>query len=834
MMKPLATAGRSALNLSYASALIALVVVGGLAALNENQSREAFRRSSRAEAAEKLDLLRADVQARIDADIQVARGLAGVVAFRPDLGQDEFARLGAGLIGGAREVLHIAALPDLVISRLYPLEGSEAALGFDMRTAPEQEALALLARDTGTAIFDGPFDLAYGGEAFLVHAPVFVEGPEAGAQRFWGVVAAVIDPAAFFAASGLTRDDLPVEVALIGRDGPAVAGSVIFGEPALVWREPVAAMVDLPVGTWQMIAVPRGGWPDMPGVWRMRAFFALAALLIVVPILGVARLAASRQRKLATIQEREAELARLSWRLDFALSASKIGVWDVDLKTGSLLWDDRARELMGAGDRQGPFGPDDWTRAIHPEDRARADAAADAALAGDGHFAQDYRVVRPDGSVRHIRDTAARHRGADGSDRLVGLVWDMTADVERQQELDERRAEAEAATAAKSQFLAAMSHEIRTPMSGVLGMLDLMLGEPLSARQRERARVAQSSAHGLLAILNDILDFSKLEASQVRLNAEDVEPRAIVREVVKLMAPGAERKGLELTAEVVEAVPDWVVTDPARLRQVLSNLVSNALKFTETGSIRVRMDYDPETAGGSLRVEVEDTGIGIPEELHGQVFEQFVQADNTLTRRTGGTGLGLAICRQLVGLMGGRISVESRPDGGSTFGFSIAARPGAAPSAAPAVAESAAEAPTPPMRVLVAEDNATNQYVINAYLKAAGHTVTMVENGAQAVEAAAGGGFDVVLMDVQMPQMDGPTAAQTIRALEGPARDLYIVALTANAIAGDRERFLAAGMSDYVSKPIELRALAAALARAHRAGKAAAGGDVPLRRALAG
>ena len=533
----------------------------------------------------------------------------------------------------------------------------------------------------------------------------------------------------------------------------------------------------------------------------------------MLPIVGAARAAESRQRRIAVIREREAELSRLSWRLEFAIAASGVGVWDVELATDELIWDERVRTLFGYPGREGFFSEADWAAALHPEDRGRAVAEAREAADRSGRFVSEYRIVRPDGEVRHIRDMASVYEAPDGTRRLVGMLWDVTADVEREQELDLRRREAEAATLSKSRFLAAMSHEIRTPMSGVLGLLGLMLDEPLPEKQRERAEIALASARGLLQILNDILDFSKLEAALIRLSEEEVAVRPLIEEVVALMAPAAAQKGIALGCEVADAVPERVVIDAMRLRQVLTNLISNATKFTEAGTISVSADYRRLRGDGRLSVEVRDTGIGIPAGQTGQVFEQFVQIDNSLSRRTGGTGLGLAIAKQLVELMGGEISVTSTPGEGSVFRFSIRARPGGAaraedPAPTPGVAD-----PQPPLRVLLAEDNATNQYLIGAFLHAGGHSMETVADGGAAVAAVAAGGFDVVLMDVQMPVLDGLAATRAIRALPGPAGRVPIVALTANAMSGDREECLAAGMDDYLAKPVEAAALAAALAR---------------------
>jgi CheY-like chemotaxis protein len=351
-------------------------------------------------------------------------------------------------------------------------------------------------------------------------------------------------------------------------------------------------------------------------------------------------------------------------------------------------------------------------------------------------------------------------------------------------------------------------------MSGVLGLLGLVLEGPLSRKQRERATIALASAQSLLEILNDILDFSKLEANQIRLFEAEVAIRPLVAEVIELMAANAAQKGLALSYQVSAGVPSAVVGDEVRLRQVLTNLVSNAIKFTESGEVVVRVDYAP-AGGGELRVEVADTGIGIAAEQHDRIFQEFVQADNSLTRRVGGTGLGLAICKQLVELMGGTIGVRSVPGMGSTFSFSVKASPvTVAPEAEP---EPAAPGPAPlsPLRVLLAEDNATNRYLIRAYLRGAGHQIVCVGNGTEAVAAAATGDFDVVLMDVQMPEIDGLSAARSIRELPGRPAAVPIIALTANAMPSDREACFAAGMTDYISKPIDVAMLHAAL---HRAG----------------
>ncbi len=807
-MKTLEQSTRPIIRLASVCAVVVAAGVAAIAGFYERQSREVQRHNIRAEVADRVSLLRSDLQGAVDANIQLIQGLAAIIAYQPDIDPAQFRRLGSRLLRSENEILGIAASPQgLDMTMAYP---PTAPRPLDGSPSTHRRA-ALLARDLDTTILAGPYDLDNGRRGFFIRAPVFLD--DAGErQRFWGVVAAAVDERALLRAAGLTDPDLPIEVALVARDGFEGRDVVFEGDPAILTRDPVSTTVALPYGNWLVAAVPRGGWPEPSGIWLLRGLFAAAGLLLIAPILGGALLIAARHERIVAIRDREAELARLSWRLELALAVSQIGVWDVDLGKDQMRWDERARTLFGIPDRTGFFSEADWVGSLHPEDRDRVVSEANHAVENDGRFMTEYRIVWPNGEVRHVRDVAAVYQGEEGSKRLIGLVWDVTADVERQAELLQRRLEAEAATVAKSRFLASMSHEIRTPMSGVLGVLGLMLESPLSDKQRERAQIALNSAHSLLQILNDILDFSKLEASQIRLSEEDVDIRSLVAEVSALMAAGAEQRGLSLSHVVAESVPDAIVTDPMRLRQVLINLISNATKFTEHGTITVRVGYAPEA--DELEVEVEDTGIGLTHDQMGRIFQHFVQADNTLSRRAGGTGLGLAITKQLVELMGGQIGVDSTPGEGSVFRFNIRTHAGAsAPRRAPATVSDPETAAPVAMRILLAEDNATNQYVITAYLRAAGHTVVTVTNGIAAIEAVREGGFDAVLMDVEMPEMDGLTATRAIRQLEGEIASIPIIALTANAMSGDREYCIEAGMSDYLSKPISVGELNAALQR---------------------
>jgi PAS domain S-box-containing protein len=379
----------------------------------------------------------------------------------------------------------------------------------------------------------------------------------------------------------------------------------------------------------------------------------------------------------------------------------------------------------------------------------------------------------------------------------------------------------------KGEFLANMSHEVRTPMNGVLGMIELLLDTDLDSTQQEYAGAIRGSAVNLLDILNDILDFSKIEAGKLELVTEAFELRAIVRDVVLVFAGNAKHKGLELSSEVEDALPRFVWGDAGRIRQVLTNLVSNAVKFTESGRVEIvaRLVSSEASEGERavrVRFEVSDTGTGVPQESQSKLFQAFSQCDGSMTRRYGGTGLGLAICKQLVDLMQGEIGVRSGAGSGSTFWFE-ASLPTGDPrpqlGTEPAAGEPRAPLPTRPSRsvpeslgarvspgrgpeILVAEDNVVNRTITERMLEKLGYRVSVAANGREAVRQLERGSFACVLMDCQMPELDGFAAARLVRQQEqGTGRRVPIIAITAHAMKGDRDRCLAAGMDDYLTKP---------------------------------
>jgi signal transduction histidine kinase len=547
--------------------------------------------------------------------------------------------------------------------------------------------------------------------------------------------------------------------------------------------------------------------------WRREAL--VTAVVAAAFVLLIVAAGAAAHWFFLRLTRARVETAQAHAIMDRALQSMTDGFLLCDRDDRVVAWNARyleifpwLREVVGVGVSFERF-VDVAARAVVPDDRDEAQRRAWREMrlsmhrSGHGMYEQEL----ANGSVIHV----VERRTPDGG--VVSVFRDITS---TERELSRAKAAAEAANRAKSQFLAAMSHEIRTPLNGVLGMNSLLLKTPLSDEQRGYARTIRSSGKALLTLINDILDLSRIEAGKLELVVADFDPRRLLDEVAASVATRAHDKGLALATRFATAVPAVLHGDESRLRQVLFNLLGNAVKFTEHGSVTVEVAHrDLGDERLELAITIRDTGIGISPEVLPTLFQRFTQADSGITRRYGGSGLGLAISRELIDLMGGRLAVETDVGKGSTFRVTLALGVGDLGTLAPAE-DTGLSPPTDlagGLHVLVAEDNDVNQLVIRALLSQLGHRCDMVADGNAVIERVASQRYDVVLMDIQMPGLDGLSATRRIRALPGEAARTPIIALTANAMPEERSAYLEAGMNDHLSKPLDPRTLANSLSR---------------------
>ncbi|WP_291298524.1 PAS-domain containing protein [Elioraea sp.] len=759
-----------------------------------------------------------------------------------------------------------------VFERVRPVDDAVAQVvvvgadGFIVDSAPVAPASLVLAGDRD---FFLAIAAAEGGRPFVsrpymgrvsgrmtIAVPTRLSRPDG---SFAGVIAAALDPADLVRPIVDAERESGIVVALVGSDGVVRASSgPLLGD---VGRDIGASAL-----FYDMRAAPRGtlaiASPAVPGARlhvafrhvpevpliavvaipetviasgiRARSFSTLSAAAAItlglVALVGALLLEVARRgrregelaRERVVLEEANREMARAkrqadekSALLETTLANLSDGVTVFDANYRLVTWNDRLEEVIGlpgtllfegatyesiirAQAEGGEFGSDD----IETEVRRRLDVVR------AGSFGV-YERTRPDGRVIEITRTGLPGGG------FVTAYTDITPRRRGEEEMRRAREIAEAASAAKSSFVAVVSHEIRTPMNAVIGTLGLLTDTALDTEQRRYVETARDSAEHLLAIINDILDLSKIEAGRLVLEPSDFALGPLLAGSVELFRPAARERDLEIAVEVGADVPAALRGDAGRIRQILLNLISNAVKFSQRGQIVVAVAAAdaaaPEARMRRLRFSVADRGPGVPLEQRPLLFQPFSQLEGPDARRTGGTGLGLAICRRLVELLGGTVGIDQRSGGGSVFWF-VLDLPEAerAPEPQPELAPL-----TPPRRarVLLAEDSPANQLVAATLLRKDGHHVDVAGNGIEAVEATRTRPYDLIFMDMYMPEMDGLAATREIRALPGPAGRVPIVALTANVMAGDRERFLASGMNGVLAKPVTGRMLAEALAR---------------------
>jgi signal transduction histidine kinase len=735
----------------------------------------------------------------------------------------DFDTFASGLYASTSGVHHFVIAPDGIDGYVYPLKGNEFILGHSQLKASDPSIRADVSRAISSRqiVLSSPHLMRNGGLGAVARKAVYTE------DELWGLVAVTIDVPTLLREAGIGPglEGPDVDVAL--RDG---SGQVFFGNGSLFGLSPVVYHINLPEGSWDLAAVPPGGWGA--SIEKPLRLFQWVGFLLLVLLLALTYLTSSRQSLLAAeVKQRTADLEReLSERRrsEDALHNKDRLLGAVALATNILLTEmdlvsavNQTIELLGEAaevDRvlileicsvENEFVARkifQWSR--DPRDSANIPVNCSPYYLrwhedlSSGHLIKGLvrDVPEPDrtclrqqkvvsflaipitvegrfwGFIRFDDCSSYRLWGGFDLSILQAASASIGAAISRRRAEDELRRSkdaAESAAQAKAEFLANMSHEIRTPLNAVVGLTRLLLETKLSPDQREDIEIVRSSSDSLLAIVNDILDFSKIDSGKMVLEHQPFELRACLKSSMDLVAAKAAEKGLELKVRVDEGVPPALVGDEPRLRQILANLLSNAVKFTERGRIEVSVSARMVEAGmHEIGFSVTDTGIGIPEEAIGKLFQSFRQVDSSTTRKYGGTGLGLAISRKLVEMMGGKIWAQSESGRGSAFHFTIiaeAAEPNSlltAPVKLPAPegrANGSASEGGRPLRLLLAEDNPVNQKVALQMLKKIGYKADVAANGREVLKALEAQRYDIVFMDVQMPEMDGFEATRIIR-----------------------------------------------------------------------
>jgi PAS domain S-box-containing protein len=527
---------------------------------------------------------------------------------------------------------------------------------------------------------------------------------------------------------------------------------------------------------------------------------------------GIAQIMRNAIRTHQTETERRATSAALAAseaRLYEAQRIANIGSLEIDLQTGTRYWSDQMYRILGYQEPLKELPQVDlFVKHIHPDHVERVEELFRTCVKEGTSFKFDMEVINVTGAPRHVEVHCRAIRDDNGRTiKVVGTMQDISARKETERALIEARDAAERSAKAKEEFLANMSHEIRTPMNAIIGFCKLLNNTPLNAEQREYLQAVDNSGKTLIAIINDILDLSKVASGRLEFERQPFSLPELLGSLIGIFKPKAAEKSLRLGYVIGPSVPNTVSGDATRLNQILLNLVGNAVKFTEVGEVGIEVKVTRETASSCwLLFEVHDSGIGIAQDKLESIFESFTQASNETTRKYGGTGLGLTICKRLVELQGGRIGVESELGRGSTFFIELPFGK---------VGEKAAEAPdhfteerprnlVQQAHILLAEDNQLNQVLARRILEQAGHRVVIAGNGVEALRKVEQAAFDLVLMDIQMPEMDGFSALRAIRAHNDPRiRTLPVIALTAHAFAEEAERCRVAGFSEFMAKPFQ-------------------------------
>ncbi len=764
-----------------------------------------------------LSLVRGNLESALNAKLALVNGAAGMIHATRVADQETFSRFAEQLGRNVSGVTSLQLAPNGIVTYVWPLETNKAAIGHDLLADPERAEAARRAIERRSTWIAGPLELIQGGTALIARQPIFLP-IQSGGDRFWGFSTLLLDLDLLYEEAGLNEAGEDLLLAIRGKDAKGARGEKFYGPDKFNWDKAVTAEVTLPSGSWEIAAMPRDGWAaHYAERQRLMAGLGFTSLLLASLLYVTLRMPQNLRQM---IRSANAALARSETRFRDAIEAAPSG-FVVFNQDGQLAFSNRnfdslyrATELsITPGTHYLAFVEQTIKAGIYraPDENEISLREGLHGLLGEAHTTFDIQLA--DGKWINIRYNPMRDGG------WVGFHRDITELRENQAQLVLEKTRAEEASKTKTDFLATVSHEVRTPLNGVLGMLGVLQESTgLSEEQQIHIRTAYRSAQHLLAILNEILDISKIEAGKLILEPEVFNVAEMLSETSDLLAANAQEKGLALYLECAEGMQTLVVSaDQGRLRQVILNLLSNAIKFTNEGSVALRAEY--RLCGKSqvsLSIKVSDTGVGFSDADIEKLFEPFTQLQSSADRQYAGTGIGLPICRRIIEAMGGTLTAQGEPGKGSCFTVNVDLPVAELVPYSDSSRES--EQPLLPKdrgttsRLLLAEDGETNRIVVQAMLKDSGYQIDVAHDGQEAVDAVSRFPYDVILMDVYMPNMDGLEATRRIRSLEG-GKDIPIIALTANAMDGDREKFMEAGMTDYLPKPVKKNDLLQALAR---------------------
>ena len=705
-----------------------------------------------------------------------------------------------------------------VINRIEPLSSNLQALGLDLAFEQGRREAIALSKESEGSVLTRPIVLAQDaqqGFGFLLMLPIL---DDTGAPTGLWVFSPLVADEIFAALTPRQAEDFALEVY---HGSQTASEKLLFssGEVNPSARFELQQTKDL---AGQPITLR---WTSTPAFETRLAssapVLALASGLMITLLLGILLVIFVRREShvLREVKDATAELEERNRMLVLAEATAHIGHWHFNPADNSVRWSDEVHRLHGLKPGNAPA----LEKAIdfyHPDDRPIIKQSLQTALADGQPFSLKARLIPEDGEMRHVEVRGQVEKSFDGETAgILGVIIDRTEETIMREQLTETIEKARAADQAKSSFLANMSHEIRTPMNGVIGFTELALTEEKKPTQQRRLQMIADSSNAMLKLLNDLLDFAKIEAKQMAIVKEPSDLRHTLRSCQRLMEPVAHAQNLALQLEIDPAIPPCVLVDKMRLRQIVLNLLGNALKFTEVGEVRISALVSQRRSDQSARIfiTVRDTGIGIPANRLDSIFDKFTQADETTARKYGGTGLGLPISAELAGLMGGELRIQSEVGKGSSFTLSIPLEQTTPNHPEAIIAEPAEDyIPKSRLRIIVAEDNPINQELTMAMVKKAGHDCDLAQDGREVVDAVleaeqSGRPYDIVLMDMQMPHMDGLQATRAIRDAGIAAAKLPILAVTANAYSDDVQRCVDVGMQAHLTKPLRLNELYSAL-----------------------